>query len=85
MTCMTDTTTAVDITCVGDIAFADAQCLLAARQFPVLGIGGVGGHDLHRHLPGFMVGAGCQGQQRKQGEQFHFHSVILSLAAQRLL
>ena len=28
---MTDTTTAVDITCVGDIAFADAQCLLAAH------------------------------------------------------
>ena len=28
---MTDTTTAVDITCVGDIAFADAQRLLAAH------------------------------------------------------
>ena len=27
VTCMTDTTTAVDITCVGDIAFADAQRL----------------------------------------------------------
>ena len=29
---MTDTTTAVDITCVGDIAFADAQRLLAAHD-----------------------------------------------------